>query len=96
MRGSFSAETRKNFSCFEALNEDRIIAINDNQSFVVLFDFSNDEIKFKLIATNSSSFGFTNCFTKLNSRYFISGYNIDDGSSVINGKFKLRVIKKWI
>ncbi len=37
-----------------------------------------------LISTNTNNYGFTNCFTKLDNRFFVSSYSIDDASSNIN------------
>jgi membrane glycosyltransferase len=40
VQAKFSRVLNKNFKLFEILDEDKIVAINDNQSFVILFDFS--------------------------------------------------------
>ncbi len=37
-----------------------------------------------LISTNTNNYGFTSCFTKLDNKFLISSYSIDDASSSIN------------
>jgi WD40 repeat protein len=82
---SKSGQIIQNFKSFEILSETKILVINDNQSFVILYDFSDEqETTFKLISTNSSSYGFTNCFCKLGQQFLISSYTIDDASNAIN------------
>ena len=47
--------------------------------------FENFKETCKFISTNTNSYGFTNCFYKLNNDFYVSAYNIDDASSNING-----------
>jgi len=79
---SVSYSLKKNFNCFEVLNNDQIILINDNQSFVIFHDIKKQQCM--LISTNTNNYGFTNCFFKLDNNLYISAYNIDDASANIN------------
>ena len=79
-----SSKFTQNFKRFELINNDKLLIINDNQSYVILYDLNNKDT-FKLISTNTSRYGFTNCFFRMDNQFYINSFNIDTGVSSLNG-----------
>ncbi|CAF0726552.1 unnamed protein product [Brachionus calyciflorus] len=76
------SQAKKNFKYFEILNEKKIVFLNDNQSYVVVYDLEHN--KSNIVSTNSTFYAFSSCFYKQNDQIFVSSYNIDDATSTLN------------
>ncbi len=79
-----SSKFTQNFKKFELINNEKLLITNDNQSYVILYDL-NDKDTFKLVSTNSSKYGFTNCLFRMDNQFLINSFNIDTGVSSLNG-----------
>ncbi len=88
---NLSSKFTQNFKRFELINNDKLLIINDNQSYVILYDL-NKKDTFKLVSTNTSKYGFTNCFFRTDNLFFINSFNIDTGISSVNGIFFILIL----